>query len=190
MATKLLSGGVEVLQLRAKGFAPPDIAALGKLLLPICRAAEVPLIINDHPQVAALLEADGVHVGQDDTSVAATRLAAPECSWVGKSTHSLTQAKEAIRESPDYIGFGPLLATPTKPDYQPIGFDEIGEIQRTSTIPVFCIGGIKLENLPEILAAGARRVVIVSGLLCASDPAAYARQCRKLLDPLPLSSVP
>jgi thiamine-phosphate pyrophosphorylase len=92
------------------------------------------------------------------------------------------QARAALQEQPDYIGFGPLFATRTKPDYAPIGIDEIRRVQDAVGIPVFCIGGINLDNLREVVAAGARRVVIVSGILQAENPQAYCQECRNVLN--------
>ena len=89
---------------------------------------------------------------------------------------------EARQAGPDYIGFGPLFATPTKPDYVPVGLEDIRAVHEQVSLPVFCIGGIKLENLPVVRAAGAARVVIVSGILQAADVADYCRKCRALLD--------
>ncbi len=86
---------------------------------------------------------------------------------------------------PDYIGFGPLFATPTKPDYEPVGLGDVAEVFRRVELPVFCIGGIKLENLPEVVAAGARRAVIVSGILQSPDPAGYCAKCAEILPPSP-----
>jgi thiamine-phosphate pyrophosphorylase len=101
---------------------------------------------------------------------------------VGLSTHSLLQAESALREKPDYIGFGPLFSTPTKPDYISIGTSRIGEVHRLVPLPIYCIGGIKLENLPEVLAAGAQRVAIVSGILNAEKIADYCSTCRAALE--------
>jgi len=149
----------------------------------ITTQAGLPLIINDHAKVAREVPVEGVHVGQDDLPLAQVReIAGPNC-LVGKSTHSLMQAQRAAAEGADYIGFGPLFATPTKPDYQPIGLEEIRAVHSAVQLPIFCIGGIKLENLPEVMAAGARRVVIVSGLLQAPDVAEYARAAKALLNP-------
>jgi thiamine-phosphate pyrophosphorylase len=125
--------------------------------------------------------AAGAHVGQDDLSLADARKFAGDQAIIGKSTHSLAQAVAAQREGADYIGFGPLFATPTKPDYTPIGLDEIRAVHQLVSLPIFCIGGIKRENLPEVLAAGAQRVVIVSGILLAEDPEAYSRDCSRML---------
>jgi thiamine-phosphate pyrophosphorylase len=101
---------------------------------------------------------------------------------VGKSTHSVDQASRAFYEGADYIGFGPIFATPTKPDYPPIGLREIQKVHEAVRIPIFCIGGIKLENLEKVIEAGAQRVVIVSGLLLAEDISAYARAAAELLN--------
>jgi thiamine-phosphate pyrophosphorylase len=101
---------------------------------------------------------------------------------VGKSTHNLDQAIRAFHEGADYIGFGPIFTTPTKPDYAPVGLDEIEKVHAAVQIPIFCIGGIKLDNLAEVIEAGARRVVIVSGLLLAKEISAYGRAVRELLN--------
>lgn len=178
VARQMIAGGVDILQLRAKRLAPPDILELARLLRPITAEAGVPFIINDHPALAATVAADGVHIGQDDGPLAGART----CGIVGRSTHSLAQARAAREEGADYLGFGPLFATPTKPDYAPIGLEDIARVHAEVTDrPVFCIGGIKLENLPRIIEAGARRAVIVSSLLLAADVAGYARKARALL---------
>ena len=173
----MLDGGVQVLQLRAKNASAAEVAALARKLAPLCQAARVPFILNDHPALVAETGADGAHVGQDDLSVAEARALAGPGKLIGKSTHSLAQAAAAQAESPDYIGFGPLFATPTKPDYTPIGIQDITAVHAQVPLPIFCIGGIKRENLTEVLASGARRVVIVSGILQAPDIAGYCRTC-------------
>ena len=178
---KMLVGGVQLLQLRAKGRSPQDIRSLARNLAQLCCAHQVPFILNDHPELVRETGADGAHVGQDDVRVAEARALAGKHAIIGKSTHSLAQALDAQREGPDYIGFGPLFATPTKPDYPPMGLNEITPAQRLVSLPLFCIGGIKRENLPGVLAAGAQRVVIVSGILRAPDPQAYCQVCRDLL---------
>jgi len=181
ITSQLLRGGVDIIQLRAKNQAAEEVLEMALELAPICRAAGIPFILNDHPELVREAGADGAHVGQDDLSVAEARRLAGPGAIIGKSTHSLTQAIVAAGESPDYIGFGPLFATPTKPDYAPIGTEQITAAHQALTLPVFCIGGIKLSNLPAVLATGARRVVIVSDLLLATDPAAQTAQCRALL---------
>jgi thiamine-phosphate pyrophosphorylase len=178
---EMMDGGVDLIQLRAKAQPAAQIAALAAELHSATRERAVPLIINDHPEIARIVPAEGVHVGQDDVPIAEARESAGAHCVVGKSTHSVDQAIRAFDEGADYIGFGPIFATPTKPDYPPIGLDEIRKVHDAVRIPIFCIGGIKLENLSGVLAAGGRRVVIVSGLLQAKDIASYARSAKKLL---------
>lgn len=182
MAEAMIAGGVDLIQLRAKDHPSVEIAKLAVELHRITAERGVPLIINDHPEIARIVPAEGVHVGQDDMPIARAReIAGPNC-MVGKSTHSVDQAIRAFFEGADYIGFGPIFATPTKPDYQPIGLEEIRKIHDAVRIPIFCIGGIKLDNLREVIEAGAHRVVIVSGLLQANDVAAYGRAAKELLN--------
>jgi thiamine-phosphate pyrophosphorylase len=183
MTRALVEGGVDILQLRAKKLAPAAVETLARQMHPITRDGGVPLVINDHPNVAAAVGSEGVHIGQDDGAIAETRaMVGPSC-FVGRSTHSLAQARAAMAEGADYIGFGPLYATGTKPDYTPIGLDDIAEVHRFATTPVFCIGGVNLQTLPAVLAAGAQRVVIVSALLLAPDVRASVRSMRTLLQP-------
>jgi thiamine-phosphate pyrophosphorylase len=179
----LLAGGADFLQLRAKGRPTEEIERLARILLPLCREAGVPFIVNDHPAIAAAVGADGVHIGQDDGSLAAVREIVGAGMTVGRSTHSPEQARAALAEGFDYIGFGPLFPTPTKLGRPGIGLENIPAVQAEvgGKIPVFCIGGIKRENLPEVLAAGARNVVIVSDLLTAPDVAAAVRAVKSRL---------
>lgn len=181
MLERMIEGGVDIVQLRAKDLPPDRIAELARLLLPISQAAEIPFVINDFPEIAGETGAEGVHVGVEDmTAVEARRRSGGKC-FVGKSSHSVPQALEGAGQGADYLGFGPLFPTKTKPDYTAIGTAEIREVYRLVKIPVFCIGGIKRENLPGVIEAGARRAVIVSGLLQADDPARYVRECRGML---------
>jgi thiamine-phosphate pyrophosphorylase len=178
MLADMIRGGIDIVQLRAKDLPPDRIVELARLLHPLSLEAGIPFILNDHPSLVAEAGVEGAHVGQDDLSVPEARKLAGKGAIVGLSTHSLAQAEAALQSRPDYIGFGPLFSTPTKPDYTPIGLEDIAEVHRRVDLPVFCIGGIKRENLPVVIAAGARRVVIVSGILLAEDPEAYVREAR------------
>jgi thiamine-phosphate pyrophosphorylase len=181
VAEALVAGGVDLLQLRAKDYPAHEIKKFGEELRPLTERSAVPLIINDHPEVARDLGAEGLHLGQTDMSIAAARdIVGADCA-IGKSTHSLDQAIRAFYEGADYIGFGPIFATPTKPDYPPLGLDEIQKVHAAVRIPIFCIGGIKLDNLAKVLEAGALRVVIVSGLLQARDVQAYGHSVKDFL---------
>jgi thiamine-phosphate pyrophosphorylase len=188
VAEKLCAGGVDVLQLRAKGFDELDIESMAQRIEPITRAASVPLILNDFPELVPTVGAQGAHVGQDDRSIEDARWRAGRALAnevppviIGKSTHNIAQAEAAAAEGADYIGFGPLFATPTKPGRPPIGLDDIRDVHRRVSIPIFCIGGIKPANLDAVLDAGARRVVIVSGLLQAPDIVSTCRAVKERL---------
>ena len=183
-ATKaMLEGGVDLVQLRAKRQPLEEIIELAGALHEMTSGAGIPLIVNDYAEVAAKVPVEGVHLGQDDDSIAHARKKAGRDVLIGKSTHSFEQAVAAQQEGADYVGFGPIFATPTKPDYQPIGLTGIKRVHHEVTVPTFIIGGIKIDNLGQVIAAGARRVAIVSGLLKAPDIAKYARACKALLNP-------
>jgi thiamine-phosphate pyrophosphorylase len=182
VASQMVEGGVDILQLRAKLFIPDDVRWFAEQIHPVTSAAGVPFVINDFPEVADLVGAEGVHIGQDDVGVDRAREVAGYRTIVGKSTHSVEQAIAAAAEDTDYLGFGPLFTTPTKPTYAPIGVKEIRTVLDAIKKPIFCIGGIKLENLPAVLKAGAQRVVIVSGILQADNVAGYCRKAKAMLD--------
>ena len=177
----MIEGGVDVIQMRGKRQSIDELTDMAAVLHNLSSQSSTPLIANDHAEVARRVAVEGVHIGQDDASIEMVRAAVGREILVGKSTHSLAQASAAQEEGADYIGFGPLFATPTKPDYRPIGLQDIEQVHREVSAPIFCIGGIKLENLEQVIAAGAQRVVIVSGLLEAPDIAKYAREARRLL---------
>ncbi|MEO0017309.1 MAG: thiamine phosphate synthase [Verrucomicrobiota bacterium] len=177
VAAALLAGGVSLLQLRAKGHALDVIETVARRVLPLCRAAQVPFILNDHAALAAELGTDGLHLGQDDGSLDAARALVGPRMMIGRSTQSLAQARAALAEGFDYIGFGPLFPTPTKAGRPAIGLHDIAAMERDvgTRIPAYCIGGIHPGNLAAVMAAGARRVVIVSALLQAPDIEAATR---------------
>ena len=182
VAEAMIKGGVDLIQLRGKERPIEELVDLAAALHELTARSSTPLIVNDHAEIAVEVPVEGVHVGQDDDAVAAVRRRVDREILVGKSTHSIDQALAGQREGADYLGFGPIFATPTKPDYQPIGLKEIKGVHRDVVLPIFCIGGIKMDNLKQVITAGARRVAIVSGLLKAADIAEYARNCKNLLN--------
>jgi thiamine-phosphate pyrophosphorylase len=173
---QLVLGGVDLIQLRAKKLPMTQIAELGAKMRAHIPATGPLFILNDHPELVSDMGADGIHVGQDDLSVAEARARAGGGVIVGKSTHALDQAIAAEKEGADYIGVGPIYATLTKPDYVPVGPALIGHIRAAVRVPQFCIGGVNEQTLPEVIAAGAKRVVIVSALLQSEDIPAYCRR--------------
>jgi thiamine-phosphate pyrophosphorylase len=182
ITAKLVRGGVDLIQLRAKKLGTDEIRKIGHVLRQAIPPQGPLFILNDHPALAGEIGADGSHVGQDDLPVAEARaLAGPEI-LVGKSTHSLEQALAAEKEGADYIGVGPIFATPTKPDYLPVGLALIEQVRARVKVPQFCIGGVNEETLPAVLAAGARRVVIVSALLQSGDSVGYCGRVREKME--------
>jgi thiamine-phosphate pyrophosphorylase len=177
----MIEGGVDLIQLRGKQRSIDELVDLAAQLHKVTSRFSTPLIVNDHAEISAKVPVEGVHVGQDDDSIDVARKKTGRNLFIGKSTHNFEQALAAQHEGADYIGFGPIFATPTKPDYQPIGLKQIESVHRNVALPIFCIGGIKIDNLEQVIAAGALRVAIVSGLLKAPDIAEYARACKKLL---------
>jgi thiamine-phosphate pyrophosphorylase len=181
IAEQMVSGGVDLIQLRAKGKSIDEFVNLASEIHEITARSDTPLIVNDHAEVAAQVPVEGVHVGQEDDSVLFARQRAGRDLIVGKSTHSLAQAFMAQREGADYIGFGPIFATPTKPDYKPIGLGNIRQVHLDVSIPIFCVGGINIDNLQRVIDAGAKRVVMVSALLKAHSVVDYARCATDML---------
>jgi thiamine-phosphate pyrophosphorylase len=181
VTARLLQGGVDLLQLRAKEHPKTEIVKYVQAMLPLTKEAGVPLIVNDYPDLLREVDAEGCHVGQEDVGVSEARDQAGRDCLVGKSTHTLAQAQRAEMEGADYIGFGPLFPTGTKPTAKAIGLLEIRTLHEQVKLPIFCIGGVNLGNLPEILRAGAQRVCIVSDLLLASDVANRATEIKSAL---------
>jgi thiamine-phosphate pyrophosphorylase len=175
IAAQMIEGGVDLIQLRGKNKLLDEIVDLSRELHALTAKSSTPLIVNDHAEIARRVPVEGVHVGQDDDSIEIVRQKAPRDVLIGKSTHSLEQARAAQGEGADYIGFGPIFATPTKPDYVPIGLEDIGRVHAEVNLPIFCIGGINIDNLQSVIDAGAKRVVMVSALLKAHNVVDYAR---------------
>ena len=172
----LIDGGVRIIQLRAKGVELELVREWATAMQRICRERQAIFVLNDYPEMAAGIGADAVHVGQDGGSLAEVRRIVGPGVMVGRSTHSPEQALEALHEGADYIGFGPLFPTGTKPGRASIGLQDIAAVQQSvGSMPMFCIGGINGTTLPQVLSAGAQRVVIVSWLLQQSNIAAAAQ---------------
>lgn len=179
----LIDGGVRIIQLRAKGADLAQVKAWAVAMQSICRDRGAIFVLNDYPEMAAEIGADAVHVGQDGGSLADVRRVVGEGVIVGRSTHSLEQAMQARQEGADYIGFGPLFPTGTKPGRKSIGLADITAAQEAAgDMPLFCIGGINETTLPSVLQAGARRVVIVSWLLQQEDIAGTAQAVIRQLE--------
>jgi thiamine-phosphate pyrophosphorylase len=181
MVEQMIEGGVDLIQLRGKTKSINELANLAAELHELTAKFSTPLIVNDYAEIVARVSVEGVHVGQDDDSIEVARQKAAHDILVGKSTHSLQQAHSAEQEGADYIGFGPIFATPTKPGYAPIGLEDIERVHAEVDLPIFCIGGINIDNLQSVIDAGAKRVVMVSALLKAHSIVDYARCATDML---------
>ena len=178
---QMIEGGVDLIQLRAKEKSISEIMELSAELHELTVKSFTPLIVNDYAEIARQVPVEGVHVGQNDDTIEIVRQKIAREILVGKSTHSLEQAGAAQREGADYIGFGPVFATPTKPDYPAIGLQNIRRVHAEVNVPIFCIGGINIDNLQSVIEAGAKRVVMVSALLKAHNIVDYARCATDML---------
>lgn len=181
LAASAIRGGADAIQLRDKAASARQLKEIGKRLLEVTRAMNVPLIINDRPDVARAVGADGVHLGQEDLSIDDARQMLGSGTLIGQSTHSLQQAVSAEIQGADYLALGPVFATPTKPDDEPVGLSSIREAVLRVQIPMVCIGGIEANTLGDVLAAGATCVAVVRAVCGAEDPQRAARQLKSAL---------
>ncbi len=187
-ARQLLAAQPCCLQLRAKGAGARALAAAAEPLVRLCRAAGVPFCVNDRLVVALAVGADAVHLGQDDLPLAdALRVRAaagrPELA-IGFSTHDRAQALAAVAGGADYIGFGPVFATGSKVNPDPVvGLEQLAEVCRAVSVPVVAIGGIALEAVGSVAAAGASAAALIAAIATASDPTAAGLQIRAAFHP-------
>ena len=185
MVRAACEGGADVIQFRDKLITGKERYSAAARLLKICRQMGVLFIVNDALEVALAIAADGVHLGQDDLPVAeAKKLMHPmgiKNFLVGCSTHSLEQALEAERQGADYIGIGPVFATPTKPTYNPVGLELVRTVTTQVDTPHVAIGGIDASNVNQVLAAGAKRVAVVRAVCGADDIAAAAKKMKETI---------
>jgi thiamine-phosphate pyrophosphorylase len=182
-----IAGGVRLVQLRDKRLADDELAAVAHAAHALCERLGALLIVNDRPALAAQIGADGVHVGQDDMPVAEVReLVGPDL-LIGLSTHTAAQIDAAHAEA-DYIGVGPVHATPTKPGRPAVGLELVSHAAAHAAKPFFAIGGIDAENIARVIAAGARRVAVVRAIAQATEPEQAARALSAELDKQPLES--
>jgi thiamine-phosphate pyrophosphorylase len=168
LARELIAGGVDLIQVRAKELATPQRVELTLAVIGVAMPRSVPVIVNDDITAAFESGADGVHLGQEDWAAISKEQRVDllaNMRIVGISTHSLEQALQAERDGADYIGVGPVFPTSTKPGMPPVGVELVEKVAGRVAVPFFAIGGITLDNLAAVRAAGATRVAVVSALL-------------------------
>jgi thiamine-phosphate pyrophosphorylase len=177
-----LEGGATVIQLRKKSMPMPEQYRLALALRILTREHEALLIVNDHADLAIAADADGVHLGQDDLPPDAVRgLPGFEGRLIGRSTHSLEQARAAIDEAADYIAVGPVYSTPTKAGRPAVGTGVVSEVATIADRPFVAVGGIDHDNAPDVVEAGARAIAVVRAVYDAADPAESARRLHELI---------
>jgi thiamine-phosphate pyrophosphorylase len=186
VARGLCEGGSDIIQLRSKNQTREQALRMAEAILPITRAAGIPLVINDYIDVAEELGAEFIHLGQEDffDGGFSQRAQIPALSSklkLGLSSHAPEQARRAIAAGADYLAVGPVFATDTKPGRAPVTLEYVRWAAANVLIPWFAIGGITLENLDEVLAAGAKKICVVSAILNAPDIAAACREFQRRL---------
>ncbi len=173
--------GIDLVQLRDKVNIKKDVLSFALNLSKFFSRSKTLFIVNDYVDVALSCKADGVHLGQSDTSVKEARKILGRGKIIGVSCHSLGQALKAQREGADYIGIGPVYATPTKPEYKAIGLKTLRRLKDKIRIPYFAIGDIHQGNVRDIIASGGSRIAVARAILKAKNPRASVKQLNKLL---------
>lgn len=184
-----ISGGVDIVQLRDKELEARPLLERARQLRAVCTDHGIPFVLNDRPDLALEVEADGVHVGQDDAPVALARRIMGPAAIVGLSTHSPSDLESALHTEASYLSAGPVEATPTKPGRPGTGLDYLTLAAGQARVPVFVTGGVTPERVPALAAAGARHFVVVRYLTESDDPAAAARRLRAAIDQAVASSL-
>jgi thiamine-phosphate pyrophosphorylase len=177
----VLRGGADVVQLRHKTLARGALLALAGRLAAMVHEAGRVFIVNDDLDIALLVGADGVHLGENDLPLEAARRVAGKHFLIGASANTPELAREAVAAGADYLGAGPAFATSVKPDKAVIGPEGVAAVAAAVGVPVFAIGGIEATNLDRLLDAGVHRACVIRGLADAADPEALARQMRAAL---------
>jgi thiamine-phosphate pyrophosphorylase len=176
LAGRLSVAGVKLVQLRDKNAPARRIFEQSRELIALLVPRGVRFILNDRPDIARIVQAGGVHVGQEDLPIEDARTICPAPCWVGLSTHNMEQLRQAVHTSADYIAVGPVFPTSTKQNPDPIvGLELLREARKLTHKPLVAIGGITLERAADVYAAGADSVAVIGDLLSASDPAERAR---------------
>lgn len=166
---EVIQGGADAVQLREKTMSDPEFLTLSKEFRRITSQSRTLFIVNDRAEIAQKTDADGLHIGQSDISIHRARKIIGHSKILGVSTHTIAQARNAEREGANYIGVGPVFYTPTKDHEPPTGLGYIQEVKKEIMIPSVAIGAINLQNLKDVLKAGATRVAICSAIICSDN---------------------
>ena len=176
-----LKGGVDILQLREKNMPANKIIELGKKVKLLCAEYGATFIVNDRVDIAYVLDADGVHLGQDDMDIESARKILGNNAIIGISTHAPEQAQKAVNDGADYIGMGPVFTTPTKPGRPSVGLEYAKWVSENIKISAFAIGGIDLTNVQDVINAGAKKIAVVRAIINSDSPEKAAQEFLKVL---------
>lgn len=179
--TSVLKGGVDIVQIRDKTADAKTIIQYSREIRKITNDFGVPFIINDRPDIALEVEADGVHIGQEDIPVSLARRIFPD-AIIGLSTHGNKELQASLAEDVDYISAGPIVATPTKPGRPGVGQEYAEKASKVSPKPVFVTGGVQPSQIKGLVSIGIRHFVVVRYLTLAQDPFLAAQMMREAID--------
>lgn len=178
-----IAGGADTIQLREKGGSTRSMIEVAKSMRVVCRQAGVPLIVNDRIDVAIAADADGVHLGQSDFPIPLARRLLGKDKLIGGSAATLEEARVCLAEGADYIGFGPVYVTGSKADAGPVsGPAVLKQVVESIPLPILAIGGVTVENVGEVMKAGAHGIAVISAVCCQIDPEGATRSLRDALE--------
>jgi thiamine-phosphate pyrophosphorylase len=182
LARMAIKGGADTIQFRQKVGATREMIEIVRQIKQLCVDSGVTLVVNDRLDVAIAAEADGVHLGQDDFPISLARKLLGESRIIGGSAASLEEAQKCLAEGADYIGFGPVYPTKSKADADPVtGIELLKQAVEIISLPIIAIGGISVENAPEVIRAGAQGIAVISAVCCQEDPEQATRALSQAL---------
>ena len=183
LAQLAIAGGADTIQFRQKSGTTKNMIEIAYQMSELCRKAKVAFIVNDRVDVAIAVNADGVHLGQDDLPIPLARKLLGKKKIIGGSAATIREAEKCLSEGVDYIGFGPVYPTGSKFDAGPVsGIRILEEVARKMPLPIIAIGGVTKESVPEVIKAGAYGIAVISAVCCQEKPEAAARSLLEALE--------
>jgi len=176
-------GGADTIQYRQKSGSTREMIEIARNMKRLCSEADVTFIVNDRLDVAIAVEADGVHLGQEDFPIPMARELLGEGRIIGGSAATLDEARKCLSEGADYVGFGPVYPTSSKDDAGPVsGIDILKQVVEIIPVPIIAIGGVGAENIPDVMRAGAHGIAVISAVCCQDDPEKATRSLYQALN--------
>lgn len=176
----IIKRGADIIQLRVENRTDKEFLSVAYKIKRRTSDFKIPFIVNNRPDIALLVNAEGIHLGQDDLPIESVKKIAPQ-KFIGKSTHNLDQALKAEEEGADYISIGPIFSSPTKPNLSFVGLNLLEQVNKRVSSPILAIGGINLSNVKEVIKAGAKSVAVCSAISKADNPGEITQKFKNLL---------